>query len=206
MNYTFDPGLQEFYRKYGKPGRIGLVHFDFKPALLINWGQKKLTRDGKPSRVTHAFFFIEGQEGIPWIAESDVNLPLPGFHNRLDGPQINSSRKWSTTIIDDAVIVDPVLSDDQYMHVRKHVDILLGQNLKYGLIALIGTWFAIRKQDLSHRSIFHRDSRIHCSQFVRECLRAAGVDPWGDCVASFNLTPEAIYQEYPAIADWTRRK
>jgi hypothetical protein len=204
MNYSFNSRLQDFYVEHGKPGRIALVHFDFAPAKLINWGQKKLTPDGKPSRWTHAFFFIEPREGIPWIAESDVRLPLPGFHNRSDGPQINSSRKWSSTIIDGAVILDPGLNSEQYKKVRAHADYLLTCGFKYGLVALAGTWIAILKHDLSHRSIFHRNSRMHCSQFVRECLKAAGVDPWGDKIASFNLSPEALYQQFPVIAEWTR--
>lgn len=206
MAYSFIPALQEFYIEHGRPGRIGLVHFDFVPAYLINWGQKKLTRDGKPARFTHAFFFIETRENIPWIAESDINLPLPGFLNRTDGPQLNSSRKWSSTIIDDVAVLDPVLNEEQYQRVRNHANYLLQQNLKYGLVALAGTWFAIRKGDMTHRSILHRDSRMHCSQFVRECLRAAGVDPWGKRIASFNLAPEALYQAFPVIAEWTRKK
>lgn len=206
MAYSFDPELQNFFIKHGTPGLIGLVHFDFKPAFLINWGQKKLTRDGKSARFTHAFFFIEERDSIPWIAESDVNLPLPGFHNRKDGPQLNSSRKWSSTIIDDAAIVDPVLNEEQYKQMRSHADYLLQQGLKYGLIALAGTWIAIQKGDLSHQSILHHASRMHCSQFIRECLKAAGVDPWGERIASFNLAPEALYQEFPVIAEWTRKK
>jgi hypothetical protein len=204
MSYSFDRYLQNFYVEHGMPGRIGLVHFNFVPAKLINWGQKKLTRNGKPSRWTHAFFFIEPREGIPWIAESDVKLPLPGFHNRSDGPQINSSRKWSSTIIDDAAILDPVLNSEQYGKVRAHTDCLLTCRLKYGLVALAGTWIAIQKNDLAHRNVFHRDSRMHCAQFVRECLKTASVDPWSDKIASFNLSPEALYQQFPVIAEWKR--
>jgi hypothetical protein len=200
-----NPELTAFYEEHARPGRMGLVHVDFAPAKLINWGQKRLTPDGKPSRWVHIFFFTEQRNQEWWIAESDVNVPLPGFRkNVTDGPQESPLRKWSGVVVDQAAIVDAGLTEAQTQMVFQRARELIAGGYFYGTFTLAGTWIAILKKDLSHRSILHRKKAMHCAHFVRECLIAAGCDPFGEKIRPANTAPETIYQTLNVIAEWKR--
>lgn len=196
--------LLEFWTEHGRPGRVGLIHLDFAPAKLINWGQKRLTRDGKPSPWVHAFLFIEERDGMPWIAESDLSLPLPGLRKPVNGPQLNSVAKWSGSRIDRAVVLDPHLTDEQYRHARMRAEKLLHEQYFYSLTALAGTWMAILRNDLRHHSLLHRARGMQCAQFVRQVLRTAEADFLGDEVSLENTAPEILYQRIELVREWTR--
>ena len=200
--HEFNPALYEFWLKHAKPGRIGLFHLDFPPAKLLDWGQKELTPDHRPSRWVHGFLFIETRDGDAWIAESDRNIPLPGFRHKLNGPQTKSIRKWAIVAVDEAVVLDSRMTEEQYLVARRRVDELMYEHYSYSLLALAGTWAAIRHHNLAHHSLLHRHYAMHCSQFVRECLRAAGADFLCGDVSAENTVPELIYQSLPIVAEW----
>lgn len=195
--------LLDFWREHGLPGRIGLFHLDFAPAKLINWGQKRLTTDGKPSPWVHCFLFLEPRDGIPWIAESDLSIPLPGLRKPKEGPQINPVTKWSQHV-DRAAVVDAALNEVQIRQALARAEELARGGYTYGKIALVGTWIAVLRNDLTHHSFLHRERAMHCGQFARYCLRAADVDPWGKAVRDENTAPELIYQQYPVAAEWKK--
>jgi hypothetical protein len=199
---VMNSNLYEFYTAHAAPGRIGLIHLDFAPAKLINYGQKGLTKTGKSSLWVHAFLFTEQREGGWWIAESDVNVPLPGFRRKIDGPQENSIRKWSGQVVDRAAVLDAHLSEEQVRLALIRAQELQRAGYCYGLLALLGTWIAIKKKDLSYYSVFHRAKAMHCGCFVRECLMAAGNDPFGVNVLPENTAPELLYQRLSVIGEW----
>ncbi len=190
--------------EHGQPGRVGLFHLDFAPAKLINWGQRRLTRDGKPSPWVHAFLFIESRDGAPWIAESDASVPWLGIRKPVDGPQLNSVVKWSGAHVDQAVVLDPHLTEEQYQLARARAKELLQERYFFSLTALAGTWIAILKHDMRHHSILHRAKGMHCAQFVRDVLRAAGADFLGDEVSLENTAPEYLYQRLDVVGEWKR--
>ncbi len=196
--------LLEFWQEHGRPGRVGLFHLDFAPAKLVNWGQKRLTLDGKPSPWVHSFLFIEPRDGVPWIAESDMSLPLPGLRKPINGPQLNSVAKWSGMRVDRAAVLDPHLTNEQYERARSRAEELLHEHYFYSLTALAGTWIAILKNDLRHHSLLHRDKGMHCSQFVRTVMGAAGADFLGDEVSLENTAPEMLYQRLDIVGEWKR--
>jgi hypothetical protein len=193
-----------FWQRHARPGRIGLFHLDYAPASLINWGQKRLTADGKPSPWVHCFMFIDERNGVPWIAESDLSLPIPGLRKMVDGPQVAPVTKWQR-LIDRALIVDPQMTSEQFTRAKSQAARLAQSGLHYSLINLVGAWVAIQRGDLSHRSVFHRRRAMHCGHFVRVCLREAGIDPWGARVLDENTAPELIAREFPVIAEWRPR-
>jgi len=172
--------------------------------MLINWGQKRLTKDGKPSPWVHAFMFIESRDGVPWIAESDASVPWLGASKPVDGPQINSVVKWSGASVDRAVVLESPMSEEQYRIARARAEQLTHEHYHYSLIALAGTWIAVLKNNLQHRSILHRAKGIHCGEFVRACMSAAGADFLDDHVSLENTAPELIYQQFPIVAEWRR--
>jgi hypothetical protein len=202
---SINPDLLAFYQTHAKPGRIGLIHLDFAPAKLVNWGQKGLTKDGKSSRWVHAFLFLKPRDNELWIAESDVNIPLPGFRKKaVDGPQENSIRKWSGHVVDQAAILDANLSPEQTEKALQRAKELLSEGYFYGPISLAGTWIAILKKDLRHHSLLHREKAMHCTRFTRECLRAAGRDPFGSNVRPENTAPELLFQTFKVVAEWKK--
>jgi hypothetical protein len=204
MRYGINQDLLTFWLEHARPGRVGLIHLDFAPARIVNWGQKRLTRDGKPSRWVHAFMFIESRDSVPWIAESDARIPLPGFRKKVDGPQINSVKKWSGFVVDEAAVLESHLTEEQYRASRACVDELHRGNHIYSLVALVGTWVAIRKHDLRHHSILHRAKGMQCSQFVRQCIAAARRDFLDEDVSMENTAPEMVFQRLDLVAEWKK--
>jgi hypothetical protein len=195
----------DFWTEHARPGRVGLIHLDFAPAKLIDWGQKRLTRDGQPSHWVHAFLFIESRNGVPWIAESDASVPWLGVRKPVDGPQINPVTKWSGGTVDRAVVLESGMSDEQYQIARTRAETLTHEHYHYSLIALAGTWISVLRNDLRHRSLLHRIKGMHCGQFVRTCMNAAGVDLLSEDVSLENSAPELIYQHLPVVAEWQKR-
>ena len=138
---------------------------------------------------------------MPWIAESDMSLPIPGFRKASDGPQFNPVSKWLQRI-DQAAVIDPQLTSAQMKIAESKAEELTRAGFKYGLINLGGTYVSVLKHDLSHHSFLHRESAMHCGHFVRVCLKVAGIDPWGEKVCDENTAPELIYQQFPPVAEW----
>ncbi|RPH96383.1 hypothetical protein EHM69_01585 [candidate division KSB1 bacterium] len=199
---SINPELLSFWYDYAAPGRIGLIQIDVVTARLINWVERRVTPSGEPSPWAHVFFFIRPRHGVPWIAESDMNVPLPGFRPKPSGPQKNLIYKWSHPGINRAAILDPGLSALQVEDLEKIIRRLLNAGYTYRVSELAEAWIAMVKQDLTYRGpLYHSDS-MHCSHFVRECLRLIGCDPLGASVSPENTVPELIAQAFPVVAEW----
>ena len=198
--------LLSFFQKHSAPGRIGLLHFDFPPARLIDFGQRDLTRDHKSAQWAHVCLFIESRDGEPWIAESDMNIKSRGSNKSADGPQICSVRKWIGGHLDHAAVLESGLTLEQARQAEKRAHELIAEGNKYGLLELAGTWMAIKKRDLTYHSALHREHTMHCSHFLRLILRAADCDPFGQSIAPENTTPEHIFQSFKMVAEWRKEK
>jgi len=204
---SLNPDLLSFWYEFASPGRIGLVHLDAPAARVINWAEKWVTPDGKPSWWTHVFLFTHPRSGVPWIAESDVSVPLPGFRQKISGPQENLIYKWCHPIVDRAAVADLQLSREQCDRLEAAAHALIRQRYTYRLSELAGTFLALATRDLRRRRSVRRmlrekDDSMHCAQFVRLCLSAAGCDPWGEPVRPENTVPEHYAQAFPIVAIW----
>lgn len=199
---SINPDLLRFWYDNAKPGLIGLVHIDFVTAKLINWVERRITPDGEPSPWAHVFLFLKPRHGIPWIAESDLFVPLPGVYPKPNGPQVNPIYKWSHPGVDRAIIVDPLLAVHQIERLEDVVGQLLRAGYTYRIGELAEAWVALNKHDLTYRGKLHRDDAMHCGHFVRECLHALNCDPFGPDILPDNTVPELVAQAFPAVAHW----
>jgi hypothetical protein len=148
--------------------------------------------------------FIEPRNGIPWIMESDVHVPLPGFMPKPDGPQENPVLKWSSQLIDRAAVLEPGLTPEEFQAAQQAARTLMAAGYSYRFAELAEAFVAMMKHDLMYRSPMHRDDSMHCGHFLREVLGAAGCDPFGPNVLPHNTVPELFAQAFPFIARWQK--
>jgi hypothetical protein len=199
---SLNPQLLSFWYDHAALGRIGLIHIDLVTARLINWAESRVTPDGEPSPWAHVFVFLRPRHGVPWIAESDLNVPLPGFRPKPNGPQVNPIYKWSHPAVDRVAVLDPGLSDQQSARLEEGVREILRGGYTYRVGELAEAWLAMLKHDLTYRGRFHREDSMHCGHFVRECLRLMDCDPFGPDVLPENTVPELIAHAFPVVAEW----
>jgi hypothetical protein len=206
LNLSLNSELLEFWRIHGEPGRIGLVHLDFPPAKLINWAESWATPDGKPSPWVHCFIFLTPRDEMPWIAESDMNIPLPGFRPKADGPQENPVTKWSFSSVDQAIVLDTGIRPDQFQPIEHVAQMLHDQGYTYSVRSVLESAMALFRHDLSYRGPLHQPGSMHCGHFLRQCLALAGLDPFGPSVAAENTIPALFPTVFPTIGEWRRNQ
>jgi hypothetical protein len=204
INRSLNPALVEFWYAHVKPGQIGLVHLDFPPAKIINWAERFATPDGKPSPWAHGFIFLKPRNGVLWLAESDVNIPLPGFRSKPDGPQENVIYKWSHPMIDHAVVLDTGMTESQFDRIENIAAQLHQAGYTYGITSLLQSGIALAKKDLAYRARIGTETSMHCGHFLRACLMQAGIDPFGEAVLPENTVPALFPMVFPVIAEWKR--
>jgi hypothetical protein len=202
-SHTINSDLLAFWQENAVPGRIGLIHIDLITARLINWAQQRVTVDGAPSSWTHCFMFLDPRGDMPWITESDVRVPLPGFRPKPSGPQENPVDKWALEIVDRAVLVDPGLTPEQWSQLQVGEKRLLTAGYTYRYQELFEAWVALLKKDLAFRSPLHRDDSMHCGHYLRVLLQTVGIDPYGPSVLPENTVPELFSQVFPIVAEWS---
>src|SRR5438045_819759 len=87
----------EFLRKYGKPGRIGLVGGVTAIDKGIRFAQRHLDPGKKHSLWSHALVFQgERVDGEHWVLESDLEIGKGQFRN---GVQENRVDKYADAVI-----------------------------------------------------------------------------------------------------------
>jgi hypothetical protein len=203
ISRSLKPELVEFWYRHAKPGRIGLVHLDFPPAKLINWAERFAMPDGKPPPWAHCFLFLRPRNGVLWIAESDVFIPLPGFRIKPDGPQENLIYKWSHPLVDHAIVLDPGMNEDQFSRIENITSVLREAGYTYDITSLLQSGIALVRQDLTYRSAIRPGASMHCGHFLRTCLELAGIDPFGHSVLPENTVPALYPKVFPTVAEWT---
>jgi hypothetical protein len=199
---SINPELLSFWYAHAQAGRIGLVHIDIVTARLIGWVERRVTVHGEPSPWAHVFVFLRARSGVPWIAESDLNVPLPGFRPKPSGPQENPIYKWSHPAVDRVAVLETGMSDQQVLRFEQGVRQILRAGYTYRVGELASAWMAMLKRDLSYRGRLHRKDAMHCGHFVRESLRYAGCDPLDPDILPENTVPELIAQAFPVVAEW----
>jgi hypothetical protein len=199
-----NPELLEFWRAYAQPGQVGLVGIRFCLARLVEKGQARLTADGQPSEWAHAFLFQSPRDGVPWIYESDTGFMVHGLFRWVPRAQENSVVRWSGHRMVRACVLDAGLSEGQVEATLARARELISRGTKYRLREMLGTWIALERGHLEKESLFHTRNALHCGAFVRACLLAAGVDPFGPGIAVSNTAPELLYQKLPVIARWSQ--
>ncbi|MDD5087423.1 MAG: hypothetical protein PHI18_01315, partial [bacterium] len=160
--------------------------------------------DHQPSPWAHTFLFLQPRHGVPWIAESDLQVPFPGFRPRPNGPQENPIYKWAHPAVNQAIVLDPGLSPSELTAVQRRVHQFLHGGYTYRVSGLAETWVALERRDPAFRGPLHHDDAVHCAQFVRECMREAGRDPFLSDLLPENTVPEHLAQIFPRIAEWRR--
>ncbi|MFZ5433861.1 MAG: hypothetical protein ACOZB3_08825 [Calditrichota bacterium] len=201
---SINQDLLSFWYEYAAPGRVGLLDIDAIIAKLIGWAERRVTPNHEPSPWTHVFIFAHPRHGIPWIAESDINVPLPGFRPKPNRPQRNPIYKWSHPAVVRAAVLETNLSEDSIVKLNTVITRLTQSNLTYRVSELVEAAIALVRQDLGYRTFFHRYDAMHCAHFIRECLRALNSDPLAKSILPENTVPEHFAQVYPIIAEWTR--
>lgn len=196
--------LLDFWYAHAAPGRIGLIGIDVITARLIGWAERHVTADHQPSPWAHVFLFIRPRHGVPWIAESDMPVPLPGFRPKPSGPQENPIYKWAHPAVDRAAVLDPGLSASEYLAVENGIAPFLKGEYRYRVSELAETWVALERHDPAFRGPLHRDDSMHCGHFVRACLRLVGRDPLCPDLLPENTVPEHLAQSFPVVAQWRR--
>jgi hypothetical protein len=194
--------LLTFWYRYGRPGRIGLIGLDTPPAKLIGWAERRVTPNGDVSAWVHVFMFSQKRHGVPWLVESDLHVPLPGFRPKPNGLQENAIYKWAHPLVTRARVVDAGLSDDQVARAVLEAQRLMQSGFTYRVSELAEAWVAMTKRDLRFRGRLHHEDAMHCGHFLRNCLRAADCDPFGSNVLPENTVPELFAQAFPTVAEW----
>ncbi|MFH1010575.1 MAG: hypothetical protein V1784_05010 [bacterium] len=202
MSESVHPALLQFWQTHAQPGRVGLIGIRFFLARLVEKGQARLTADRSASKWAHAFIFQQSRDGIPWIYESDMGFMQYGLFRWAPGAQENSILKWSGPRILRACVLDAGLNERQVEKALEHARELIRHGTKYRLRELLGTWIAMRRGHLERESFLHAGTALHCGAFVRACLLAADVDPFGPNIAVSNTAPELLCQKLRPIAYW----
>lgn len=182
----------EFFKRYGAPGRVGLVGGSSLIDRGIRHAQRVMDPHGKPSLWSHVFVFQgERADGRGWLMESDFDVTQGRLRS---GAQENRVQKYeSEKDYPNAAILDFGLKD---VDVRK----LLGAGLDfvsrrtpYALSGTLKTYWALLNKALEGEK--DRDE-IFCSAFVRTLYKHVGVD-LAPGVAVRHTTPEHVARSAP---------
>ena len=183
----------EFFKRYGAPGRVGLVGGSSAVDRGIRHAQRLLDPARKPSLWSHVFVFQgERADGRGWLMESDFDVTRGRLRS---GAQENRAEKYEDAKdYPNAAILDFGLPADD---VRK----LLGAGLEfvsrrtpYALTGTLKTYWALLHKALEGEK--DRDE-IFCSAFVRSLYKHVGVD-LAPGVAVRHTTPEHVARAVPA--------
>lgn len=192
--------LLSFFKTNYLPGRICLIGANNPVGWLIRNGQAKLTTDKKPSKWSHAFLMGDQRDdgrtdGSIYIFESDLHVSVTEWQV-INGPQESRLVKWCDDHVEYATVLGIDLSvPQQKTVVRKALELIGDDNMKYPVAELFGTLWAILAGKLSKKNIFDDKYAVQCATFVRLCYQAIGKDILtGNTTELSNTSPEKIYQ------------
>ena len=167
---------EEFFERYARPGRVGLIGGPELINRLIDRAQRHLDETGEWSRWSHAFLFQgKRHDGHHWVIESDLDIKRK--HIRL-GVQENRAAKYfdgtKTTAI---AILDFGLTPEQEQRVLAGALELVAAGTRYSLREIAGTAWALRHAEWRPReNLLAREQAFYCSAFVRHVFAGVGVD------------------------------
>ena len=171
--------------------------------MAIREAQRPITLDGKASLWSHSFLFGElrldrrgpgaTKSRSPYLFESDlkINLIKPQIRN---GAQENWFGKWCTVKVENAAVIDFILSEDEKNDVLAAALQRVDEQVLYPIQELLGTWWSIIMNHQWLPNPVDDPHAMYCSSFVRHCYKEAGRDCIGPEVSLSNTTPEHIAQ------------
>ena len=176
-----------FLKRYGKPGRIGLVGGITAVDKGIRFAQRHLNPEKKHSLWSHALVFQGDRvDGEPWVIESDLEIGKGQFRN---GVQENRVDKYADAgTYPNLAVLDLGLGAEEVRKVICAGLDLVVRRTRYALGGTLKTYWALLKERL------HEDEEkdaTYCSSFVRALFHHVGVD-LAPGVAVRHTTPEHI--------------
>ena len=190
----------KFFRDNYVTGRICLVGANDAVGTLIRDGQTGITPDGKPSKWSHTFIMGDVRDdgindGSIYIFESDLHVS-PEELQVINGPQESRLTKWCNDSIEHACVLGLNLTpDEQRTVLRTGLALAVDTTLKYPVLELVGTLWAIITHKMSKPNVFDDKSAVQCATFVRKCYESAGKDPLRGLATDLtNTSPEKLFQ------------
>jgi hypothetical protein len=184
---------EEFFAKYAKPGRVGLIRGLSWIDQAICKAQRTFDCRKNEGTWSHAFF-IQGprEDGHYWTIESDINLKQKHF--RLGAQENRLSRFCNHEQVDAIAILDFDLSKDQVQLLVKEGLELIARRAEYSLREVLGTFVTLGSSRLrSGKNLWVQDHSFYCSAFVRHLLKKVGVDLYPEMDVK-NTTPQDIFE------------
>jgi hypothetical protein len=192
---------QEFFERYARPGRIGLVGGAELANRAIARAQRHLNADKTWSHWSHAFLF-QGRraDGHHWIIESDLDIQRKII--RL-GVQENRIAKYGDDADYPVVgVIDLGLTTEQEQAALAQALELVSAGTRYSLREIVGTVWALRHPKWQpQENLLGQEKAFYCSAFVRHTLGRVGVNLAPD-VAEKNTTPEHLWQMTVPHTKW----
>ncbi len=195
--------LLKFFSENFRPGAIGLIGSTDWVSLAIREAQRPLTVDQKSSLWSHVFICGEMRQDrcgpnrsltlSPYAFESSLHL------NVLN-PQLKNGAQetWIGGLCSDDVehsaVIDFPLNEQQREVVIATALQLVGEQIRYPIHELIGTWWAIVTRREWLPNPLDDPHAMYCSAYARYCFKEAGADFMSSSVALSNTTPEHIAQ------------
>jgi hypothetical protein len=183
----------DFFRRYGAPGRVGLVGGTSAVDRGIRFAQRSMNGDLSASLWSHVFVFQgERVDGAPWLIESDFDVTK----GRLRiGVQENRVDKYADEKgYPNAAILDFGLKEDDVRKLLAAALDFVSQRTPYALTGALKTFWALTRKAVDKDK---REDEIYCSAFVRTLYKHVGVD-LAPGVAVRHTTPEHVARSVPA--------
>ena len=162
----------EFLKRYGKPGRVGLVGGTAPIDLGIRFAQRHLHPEKKHSLWSHALIFQgERLDGEPWVIESDLEIGKGQLRN---GVQENRADKYADEKAYPhlAVLDFDLGAEDVRKMLTAGLDLLV-RRTRYALGGTLKTYWALLQKRLEEDE---EKDETYCSSFVRTLYRHVGID------------------------------
>jgi hypothetical protein len=177
----------DFLKRFGKPGRVGLVGGITPIDLGIRFAQRHLHPEKKHSLWSHALIFQgERVDGQPWVIESDLEIGKGQFRN---GVQENRVEKYADAkTYPNLAVLDFGLDGDP---VRKMLTAgldLTVRRTRYAIGRTLKTYLALLKKKLDREEA---KDETYCSSLVRALFHHVGIDLVPG-IAVHHTTPEHI--------------
>lgn len=173
-------------RQYAQPGDFVLIGGNKPFQRLIQYGQRGLTEDGRPSLWSHVMLVYDKRLFI----ESTVR-----FHSifRIDnGVQFSEFEDYRKA--KRAVLVKPVLSCKERDDIIDRALELESEGVYYsvaGLFWSLAAYYILGR--FGKRKNYFDQRGLYCSAFVQNCYSAVGID-FTDRFGVRNTAPEHLWQ------------
>lgn len=191
----------EFFERYARPGRVGLVGGPELINRLIGRAQRHIDDGREWSRWSHAFLF-QGQrhDGHHWLIESDLDIKRK--HIRLGVQENRAAKYFDDTKTTSIAVLDFGLTPEQEQRVLAGALELVSAGTRYSLREIAGTAWAMRHAEWRPReNLLAREQAFYCSAFVRHVFAAIGLD-LACGIAEKNTAPEHLARTLVPHTKW----